>query len=97
MIPGTIDDGWSKDGVIKSALAKKLFGGPFGFVITGDGVGTRAECAHVNETPDTGTLGGSHDILSAASMNVLKSVFANLADDANEMDDGIDAQQTSFQ
>src|ERR1700722_13259310 len=97
MIMRTVDDRRTEDRVVESADFNKFFGSPLRTVITGNGVGTRAEGAHVNDAFDAGGFRRGEDVFRAERVHVLIGVLADFADDADEMDDGVHAFEAGRQ
>ena len=64
---------------------------PFGLVVAGAGVGAGADGAHLDPAGDASLLGGGEEIAGGFGVGLLVGDVGGLGDDADEIDDGLDA------
>lgn len=88
-----VDEGGAEDGPFQGAVAEDLLGGEFGPVVLAGGIGTGSEGGHMDKTMDFRGLGGVDEGCGGLFVETMvgDAVRRLLADDADEMNDGIAA------
>src|SRR5205809_583717 len=82
VVTAAIDHSGLEDRVVHTGLSDKLFGSPLGLMIRRAAVGSRAQKAKKEETPDSGAARPLEHVGRALDVNASKGLSANLTVDA---------------
>ena len=88
-VPFAVDEGGTEYGGCQTAVADNFLSSPFCLVVVGDGVGTGAESADVEEARDSGGPGSGHHMGGSLKMNTGKGLRAMFPDDSDGVDDSL--------